>query len=98
MKCPSCIATDLVEAQREGINVNYCPQCNGMWLDRGQLDKVVSRISEREQSSEKSNVSGTIKEQNNHHSPILDSIEQSRELHQLHMNGGKHHWMHRLFK
>jgi Zn-finger nucleic acid-binding protein len=101
MKCPSCITTDLVKAHREGINVDYCPSCNGMWLDRGELDKVVSRINGEDPSYQENKITGNGKitsDQANHHSPIMDGIENSRELHQLHMNQGKHHWMHRLFK
>jgi uncharacterized protein len=42
MKCPSCdIAMNL--AERQGIEIDYCPQCRGVWLDRGELDKIMER-------------------------------------------------------
>ena len=43
MKCPICIQPDLVMTSREGIEIDYCPQCRGVWLDRGELDKIVER-------------------------------------------------------
>lgn len=42
MKCPSD-ATDLVMAERQGIEIDYCPNCRGVWLDRGELDKLIDR-------------------------------------------------------
>jgi Zn-finger nucleic acid-binding protein len=42
MKCPIDNA-DLVMAERQGIEIDYCPQCRGVWLDRGELDKIIER-------------------------------------------------------
>jgi Zn-finger nucleic acid-binding protein len=42
MKCPIDNA-DLVMAERQGIEVDYCPKCRGVWLDRGELDKIIER-------------------------------------------------------
>lgn len=43
MKCPVCVDSTLVMADRSGIEVDYCPTCRGVWLDRGELDKIVER-------------------------------------------------------
>ena len=43
MKCPVCKETSLVIADRQGIEIDYCPQCRGVWLDRGELDKLIER-------------------------------------------------------
>jgi hypothetical protein len=43
MKCPVCIETDLVMTDRQGVEIDYCPKCRGVWLDRGELDKVIER-------------------------------------------------------
>jgi Zn-finger nucleic acid-binding protein len=43
MKCPVCNNTDLLMTERFGIEIDYCPQCRGVWLDRGELDKIVER-------------------------------------------------------
>ena len=42
MKCPACDAT-LAMSDRQGIEIDYCPQCRGVWLDRGELDKIIER-------------------------------------------------------
>ena len=43
MQCPVCDSTDLVMTSREGIEIDYCPKCRGVWLDRGELDKIIER-------------------------------------------------------
>ena len=42
MKCPIC-NVDLVMADRSGVEIDYCPKCRGIWLDRGELDKIIER-------------------------------------------------------
>jgi len=42
MKCPSDGET-LVMTDRQGVEIDYCPKCRGVWLDRGELDKIVER-------------------------------------------------------
>ncbi len=44
MKCPTCDAT-LVLSERQGIEIDYCPECRGVWLDRGELDKIIERAT-----------------------------------------------------
>jgi len=50
MKCPHCADTTLVMADRHGIEIDYCPACRGVWLDRGELDKIIERAAAAEQS------------------------------------------------
>jgi len=45
MKCPVCTAVDLVMSERQGVEIDYCPACRGIWLDRGELDKILERSS-----------------------------------------------------
>lgn len=45
MKCPTCTDTTLTMADRSGIEIDYCPVCRGVWLDRGELDKIIERVS-----------------------------------------------------
>ncbi|MGI1662518.1 zf-TFIIB domain-containing protein [Palleronia sp. KMU-117] len=42
MLCP-IDGTQLVMTERQGVEIDYCPQCRGVWLDRGELDKIVER-------------------------------------------------------
>lgn len=43
MNCPVCANANLVMSERQGIEIDYCPQCRGVWLDRGELDKIIER-------------------------------------------------------
>jgi Zn-finger nucleic acid-binding protein len=40
--CPTC-RVNLTMSERQGIEIDYCPQCRGVWLDRGELDKIIER-------------------------------------------------------
>lgn len=41
MKCPTCTEIALVMTERKGVEIDYCPQCRGVWLARGELDKLI---------------------------------------------------------
>jgi Zn-finger nucleic acid-binding protein len=43
MDCPVCKDTKLVMTERQNIEIDYCPNCRGVWLDRGELDKIIER-------------------------------------------------------
>jgi len=43
MKCPVCPDANLVMSSRQNIEIDYCPECRGVWLDRGELDKLIER-------------------------------------------------------
>ncbi|WP_422018142.1 zf-TFIIB domain-containing protein [Roseateles sp.] len=43
MKCPTCPDATLVMTERQGVEIDYCPGCRGVWLDRGELDKLIER-------------------------------------------------------
>jgi len=43
MQCPVCPESTLAMSNREGIEIDYCPKCRGVWLDRGELDKLIER-------------------------------------------------------
>jgi hypothetical protein len=43
MKCPHCTDVTLLMHERQGVEIDYCPQCRGVWLDRGELDKLIER-------------------------------------------------------
>lgn len=45
MKCPVCPDSTLVMADRQGVEIDYCPACRGVWLDRGELDKIIERAA-----------------------------------------------------
>jgi Zn-finger nucleic acid-binding protein len=43
MFCPVCKSVELILTERQGIEIDYCPTCRGVWLDRGELDKLIER-------------------------------------------------------
>ena len=43
MNCPVCRDVQLVMSDRQGVEIDYCPKCRGVWLDRGELDKILER-------------------------------------------------------
>lgn len=51
MQCPTDQNT-LVMAERKGVEIDYCPQCRGVWLDRGELDKIIDRSIDAEIAAE----------------------------------------------
>lgn len=48
MKCPTCTTVNLVMSERQGVEIDYCPECRGVWLDRGELDKIIQRSASQE--------------------------------------------------
>lgn len=51
MNCPSCKDEKLVMTERQNIEIDYCPSCRGIWLDRGELDKLIEKSVAQEQTS-----------------------------------------------
>lgn len=49
MNCPQCNVI-LSMSNRQGIEIDYCPQCRGIWLDRGELDKLIEKSNQFEQN------------------------------------------------
>ena len=43
MKCPVCIDSSPLMSEKNGVEIDYCPECRGIWLDRGELDKIIDR-------------------------------------------------------
>ncbi len=62
MKCPICADENLVMTDRQGIEIDYCPKCRGVWLDRGELDKII----ERSQAAPQLQVRGDYREPSRH--------------------------------
>ena len=49
MKCPNCEET-LIMTERQGVEIDYCPKCRGVWLDKGELDKIIEKSTTAETS------------------------------------------------
>lgn len=46
MLCPTCDNVSLAMTDRQGIEIDYCPKCRGIWLDRGELDRLIERAEQ----------------------------------------------------
>ena len=80
MKCPNC-NVPLIMSERQGIEIDYCPQCRGIWLDRGELDKIIERSANE-----------PIFEQQPQVNPF-----QHRPQHGYHKPYRQKHWLSELF-
>jgi len=47
MNCPRCHTADLAERNRDGVRIDICRSCRGIWLDRGELERLIARANER---------------------------------------------------
>lgn len=83
MKCPVC-NIDLVMSERSGVEIDYCPECRGVWLDRGELDKIIDRSS---QSS--GFVAGNSKSESRYEEPSSNRYENSQHYNNDHNSKNK---------
>lgn len=51
MNCPND-NTQLLLSERQGVEIDYCPKCRGIWLDRGELDKLIEKVSVQQPAQE----------------------------------------------
>ena len=52
MKCPVCKDSNLLMTDRQGIEIDYCNECRGVWLDRGELDKIIEKSNNANSSNQ----------------------------------------------
>jgi uncharacterized protein len=76
--CPSC-KTPLSMADRSGIEIDYCPTCRGVWLDRGELDKIIERSAGAAPAS-------------NPPPRVPEAVDYRRDAHHGHSYGQGHHY------
>jgi len=84
MKCPTC-AIDLVMSERLGIEIDYCPTCRGVWLDRGELDKIIERSLPNRAEAPQAIPQGQFQPQ-----PVRP-VEMQREVYRSDDHHGDHH-------
>ena len=54
MQCPQCSQSPLVISERQGVEIDYCARCRGVWLDRGELDKLIERSADMGRARDRS--------------------------------------------
>ncbi|MBK7174943.1 MAG: zf-TFIIB domain-containing protein [Bacteroidales bacterium] len=87
MNCPNC-NVPLVMSERQGIEIDYCPQCRGIWLDRGELDKIIEKSSQTPGND--------ANYPPKHHSDNHDRHENHNQ-HDYYKNHRKKSWLNELF-
>jgi uncharacterized protein len=96
MKCPHCPDSTLVMTERQGLEIDYCPSCRGVWLDRGELDKLTERAVADSSTVAASRRPETVgNSHNNGHRDFQDSDHN-------YVRGGPHavrkkSWLHDIF-
>jgi Zn-finger nucleic acid-binding protein len=95
MKCPTCVSVMLVMSERQGVEIDYCPQCRGVWLDRGELDKLLERAAAQASAQLPSQVPQQRSERHQ------DSSYPSRQYEQPYAGHKKHYhhksWLSEIF-
>jgi uncharacterized protein len=71
MDCPVCPNIKLVMTERQAVEIDYCPSCRGVWLDRGELDKII----------EKSTTSVPVRQDNVQASPSQQHWDHRQDAH-----------------
>lgn len=89
MKCPACPDTTLLMSERQGVEIDYCPNCRGVWLDRGELDKLIQLGSSQQTQSAPARPQAAAPQQR-------DGYYSDRDKYQ-HGNYRKKHWLHEIF-
>ena len=86
MNCPNCNVA-LVMSERQGIEIDYCPTCRGIWLDRGELDKIIEKSNQPEIGA------------NYPPKQVFDSHQRhdSRSQHDYYKNQKRKSWLNELF-
>ncbi|MBJ6724511.1 TFIIB-type zinc ribbon-containing protein [Geomesophilobacter sediminis] len=77
MNCPACKMVPLTMAERQGVEIDYCPQCRGIWLDRGELDKIIER-SYGQQPLQRPHLAENTSYRSSHHDHDQHNGEQGR--------------------
>lgn len=92
MLCPACKTVELAMTERQGIEIDYCPSCRGVWLDRGELDKIIERtlLSERAPTAPLPSQSKPHESAWGHHSDHHD--EHGRKENERHENRRSSFW------
>ena len=95
MKCPNDSAT-LVMSERAGVEIDYCPECRGVWLDRGELDKILDR-AEAEAARSTAAPPAPPRETQYPSRSSYDDRDRRHDEHGGYKRKKKEHWLGELF-
>jgi Zn-finger nucleic acid-binding protein len=78
MKCPICNNINLLMTERCGVEIDYCPECRGVWLDRGELEKIVEGSQKSEMNNQQNYKNNSDKHYEDNHHDNNDKYEDKR--------------------
>ena len=88
MKCPVC-DIEMRVSDREGVEIDHCPQCRGVWLDRGELEKIVARAESQEYGSRRHDEDDRDDDHDSHRRYESESRRDSRSGRREDYRGGR---------
>lgn len=99
MMCPHCSKHTLEERERDGITLDICQECRGIWMDRGELERLISKAN---QDLERQMDAHGRKNSQDEHYVKSHEIYQKHHSHDNHGHGDSHHhrrkhWLAELF-
>jgi hypothetical protein len=83
-------------SERQGIEIDYCPDCRGIWLDRGELDKIIEKTIEHE-APKPSGTQPTSTQTHIHHTHSQPSMSDLKHMYKHGHHKKRKHWLHDLF-
>ncbi len=95
MKCPNCKDISLTMSERSGVEIDYCPECRGVWLDRGELDKILEKTNAETRQTPPPHSAMTPSAHN--HSPYPQHQQQSYDQQQYYKYKRKKSFLEELF-
>jgi Zn-finger nucleic acid-binding protein len=97
VKCPRCETSGLDERERDGVTMDVCQQCRGVWLDRGELERLIARALEEQDALERRGGVGHDDDDDRHGSrPRLDEQHGSEDRRYPEGQGRKRRWFESL--
>ena len=94
MKCPTCPDSTLVMSDRQGVEIDYCPACRGIWLDRGELDKLLDRAATNPPPTA-AQAPQAIRPAQHQRQPDFDDSDYGKHKHYQH--GRRKSWLSEIF-
>ncbi len=96
MKCPVC-QVELKIADRLGIEIDYCPNCRGVWLDRGELDKIIDRAFQESSPRKTPSVRSAPPPEEYDDEPYEHRDYPPRHSHDRYKRRKKRNWLEEIF-
>ncbi len=78
MKCPICNNINLLMADKNGVEIDYCPECRGIWLDRGELEKIIESSNNYEKNNQQQYKSHSADRHDDNHNYSNDKYQDKR--------------------